>query len=300
MPATAFSKQPSPILDYTSALEKIRSLQSAETAQLGFDPALQTILLSHGQRTHHAVLWFHGYTAAAPQFLQLAEMCFERGANVLVPCVPHHGFKDRMSPETSRIRASELLNFTNQMVDLMHGLGEKIVVGGLSMGGALAAWVAQERPDVKTAVIIAPFLGARSIPIHLTRAAAHLAQLLPDARQYWDPELKEALAGPNYGYVQRSTHSLGQILKLAFQVADAARRRPPAVEDIWMVLNDNDHSVNNEIAERLMTSWQKVGAKCVRNFYFPASLGLPHDLISIDQPRANPSLVYSELMKMVG
>ena len=300
MPALSFPPRPAPIHDYPVALEKIRTMQSAETAQLGFNPALQTILLTHGQQTHRAVLWFHGYTSAVPQFLQLAEMCFERGYNVLIPCVPHHGFQDRMSPETSRINASELLNFTNNMVDLMHGLGEEIVVGGLSMGGALASWVAQARMDVKTAVIVAPFLGARSIPIHLTRAAAHLTQLLPDVRQWWNPELKEALIGPDYGYAQRSTHSLGQILKLGLQVADAARRRPPAVGDIWMVLNDNDHSVNNEIAERLAANWQKKGAKCLRNFYFPASLGLPHDLISIEQPRANPQLVYSELMKMVG
>jgi carboxylesterase len=204
-----------------------------------------------------------------------------------------------MSPETSRLKAGELLQFTNDMVDLMHGLGEEIVVGGLSMGGALASWVAQERPDVKTVVIISPFLGAKSIPPHLTRMVAYLTQLLPDNRQWWNPEMKEALSGPDYGYAQRSTHSLGQILKLGLQVADAARRRPPAVGDIWMVLNDNDHSVNNEIAERLTASWQKNGTKCVRKYYFPVSLGLPHDLIGIEQPGANPQLVYRELMKMV-
>ena len=300
MLTSSFRLSSSPIQDYPAALGKIQAMQSAETAQPGFDPDLQTILVTHGQKTRRAVLWFHGYTAAVPQFRQLAEQCFDRGYNVLVPCLPHHGFKDRLSPETSRVKRQELVQFTGAMVDWMHGLGDEIVVGGLSMGGALACWVAQERPDVKTVVIVAPFLGAKIIPTHLTRIVATATQILPDSRQWWDPELKADLAGPDYGYVQHSTHSLGQILKLGFQVADAARRRPPAAAEIWMALNDNDPSVNNEIAGRLAASWQQAGAKNVRIFRFPAALGLPHDLISIEQPHANPRLVYSELMKMVG
>ena len=291
---------PLPILEYSAALEKIQAIQTAEVAQEGFDPRLQTILLTHGQKTHRAVLWFHGYTAAAAQFRQLGEICYQRGYNVLVPCVPHHGFKNRMSPETSRVKAQELLQFTPAMVDLMHGLGDEVVVGGLSMGGALASWVAQNRGDVRTAVIVSPFLGAKIIPTNLTRVVAFGMQFLPDNKRWWGPELKEASAGPDYGYVQNSTHSLGQILKLGFQVADAARSRRPLVADIWMAVNDNDQAVNNEMAERLVASWQKAGAKSVRNFHFPASLGLPHDLISIEQPGANPQVVYDELMKMVG
>lgn len=297
MPTSTFS---SPMQAYPAALETIQAMQAAENAQSGFDPALQTILLTHGQKTRRAVLWFHGYTAAAPQFRALAEQCFERGCNVLVPCVPHHGFMDRMSSEVSQVKAQELLDFTSEMVDVMHGLGGEIVVGGLSMGGALAAWVAQERPDVKTAVIVAPFLGPYIIATPLTRPVAYATQLLPDIRQWWDPVKKEDIAGPQYGYLQHSTRSLGQILKLGFQVADTARSRPPAVADIWLALNDNDHSVNNVLAERLAASWQKSGAKSVRIFHFPASLGLPHDLISMEQPNGNPQLVYSELMKMVG
>jgi len=300
MPASIFQSPAMLIQDFTSGLEKIQALQSAEIAQPDFNPNLKTILLTHGQKTRRAVLWFHGYTAATPQFRPLAEHSFERGCNVLVPCVPHHGFKDRMSSEVSRVKAQELLDFTSKMVDVMHALGDEIVVGGLSMGGALAAWVAQERPDVKTAVIVAPFLGPFIIAAPLTRPVAHATQLLPDIRQWWDPVKKEAIAGPEYGYLQHSTRSLGQILKLGFQVAETARRRPPAVADIWLALNDNDHSVNNVMAERLAASWQKAGAKSVRTFHFPVSLGLPHDLISIEQPNAKPQLVYGELMKMVG
>jgi esterase/lipase len=299
MLASPLQSLASPIQDYPAALDRIQAMQSVEVLQPGFDPALKTILLTHGHKTRRAVLWFHGYTAAAPQFRPLAELCFERGYNVLIPCLPHHGFRDRMSVETSQMKTQELAQVTAAMVDLMHALGDDIVVGGLSMGGALACWVAQERADVKTVVIVAPFLGARIIPTHLTRVVAHVTQFVLDIRQWWDPKLKEDLAGPDYGYVQHSTRSLGQILKLGFQVADAARRRPPAVADIWMVLNDNDKSVNNEMAERLAASWQKAGAKSVCTFRFPAALGLPHDLISIEQPHANPQLVYSELIKMV-
>lgn len=291
--------RPSPVTLYDAAIEKIRSIQAEETTRPGFDPALQTLLLSHGRKTARAVLWFHGYTAAVPQFAALAQLCFERGDTVLVPSMPHHGFLDRMSAHTSQVRADELVRYAADMVDLMHGLGDEIVVGGLSMGGALTCWVAQERADVHTAIVIAPFLGARVIPTRLTRPVAYATQWLRDVRQWWDPVKKEAMLGPRYGYVQHSTHSLGQILKLGFQVYDRSRRTPPAVKNIWMVLNDNDHAVNNQIAMRQAERWRKSGASCVRSVHFAAELGLPHDLISIDQPHAQPQLVYAELMKMI-
>ena len=214
MPPANFQSHPAPISDYAAAVAKVQAMQAAESAAPGFNPALHSLLLTHGQKTRRAVLWFHGYTAATLQFGPLAELCNSQGCNALVPCMPHHGFQDRLSPEISRIKARELVRFADEMIDLMHGLGEEIIVGGLSMGGALAAWAAQQRSDVALALIIAPFLGARRIPTRQTWAFAHLTQFLPDKRQWWDPEQKETAPGSGYGYLQYSSRSLGQILQV--------------------------------------------------------------------------------------
>jgi esterase/lipase len=300
MSSSSFQSHPAPVLDYETAVARVQAIQARELATPGFNPELKTILLTHGDKARQAVLWLHGYTAASVQFKQLAELCFQNGCNVLVPCMPHHGFKDRLSPEVNKVKATELVRFTDEMIDLTHGLGESVVVGGLSMGGVMTCWAAQERADISAAIIIAPFLGARIIPADLTKFVAYGVQLLPDIKQWWDPEKKEHCDGPDYGYPWNSTHSLGQILQLGFKVIAFARRRPPAAAKIWMVINDHDESVNKEMILRLVKTWQKSNAPQLKFFHFPDEIGLPHDCISLEQPKGNTRLVYAELMRMLG
>lgn len=282
---------------FEAALDQIKAMQETELATPGFNPAAQTIALTRGARTRKAVVWFHGYTNVPCQFKRLAELCYEQGYNALVPCIPHHGYSDRLSGEMSKVKTAELIRFTERMVDLAHGLGEEIVVAGLSMGGVMAAWVAQQRADVKTALIIAPFLGARVIPTALTKTVAYGLRFLPDIQQWWDPELKEKAYGSPYSYLKNSTRSLGQILQMGLRIFEQGRRTPPAAESIWMFINDADRSVNNELNQHLVDLWQKSRPRQVQCFHFPAELGIPHDCISLEQPRGRPELVYAEIMK---
>jgi pimeloyl-ACP methyl ester carboxylesterase len=300
MSSSSFRSHPAPVLDYETAFARVQALQARELASPGFNPELQTILLTHGNKTRQAVLWLHGYTAAPLLFKQLADLCFQNGCNVIVPCIPHHGFKDRLSPEVSRIKATELACFTDEMIDLTHALGEEVIVGGLSLGAVMTCWAAQERADVSTAIIIAPFLGARIIPAGLTRILPFGLKLLPDIKQWWDPEKKEHCDGPDYGYPWYSTRSLGQILQLGFKVFALGRRRSPAAAKIWMVINDHDESVNKDMILRLVETWQRSNASQLKVFHFPDELGIPHDCISVEQPKGNTSLVYAELMRMLG
>jgi esterase/lipase len=298
MSSSVFHSQAAPVQDYETAIGRIQAMQARELATPGFNPELKTILLTHGKKAGKAVLWLHGYTAATLQFKSLAELCLQRGCNAFVPCIPHHGFKDRLCTEVSKIKATELVRFTDEMIDLAHGLGEEVIVGGLSMGGVMTCWAAQERADVSVAIIIAPLLGARIIPTALTRTVAYGIERLPDIKQWWDPEKKEDCDGPDYGYPWNSTHSLGQILHLGFKVFALGRRKPPAAAKIWVVINDHDESVNNAMIMRLVETWEKSKAQQLLTFHFPDELGLPHDCISVEQPKGNIGLVYAELMKM--
>ena len=141
---------------------------------------------------------------------------------------------------------------------------------------------------------------ARIIPAGLTKLLAYGFQLLPDKKQWWDAEKKENCNGSHYNYPWYSTHSLGQILQLGFKVQAFGRRKPPAAAKIWVVINDHDGSVNNTLIMRLVKTWQKSNASQLQIFHFPVELGLPHDCISIEQPKANTRLVYAELMRMLG
>ncbi len=300
MSSSSFHSHPAPVLDYETALSRVQAIQGRELATPGFNPELQTILLTHGEKTRQAILWFHGYTSATLQFKSLAELCYQRGCNVLVPCIPHHGLLDRMTTEVSKFKAAELIQFSDEMVNVVHGLGEQVIVGGLSLGGVMTCWAAQERADISTAIIIAPFLGARIIPADLTKLVAYGVQLLPDIKQWWDAEKKENCDGPAYAYPRHSTRSLGQIMQLGFRVSGLGCRKPPAAAKIWVVINDHDELVNPTMIMRLVETWKRSKARQLQVFHFPDELGLPHDCISVEQPKGNTKLVYAELMKMLG
>jgi carboxylesterase len=213
--------------------------------------------------------------------------------------MPHHGMKYRMSDEVSKIRMNELVQFTNDMVDIMHGLGDEVVIGGLSMGGVMTSWAAQYRPDVNAAVIIAPFLGARIIPTRWTPLVVFGLGLLPNFNQWWDPEKKMDCDGPQYGYPQYSSKSLREIMRMGMKIRSNSRKNKAAAKKVYMVINDHDESVNNELCEQLVENWHGAGATNVQTYHFSDELGIPHDCISIEQPKGKTKVVYSMLMKMV-
>ena len=57
------------------------------------------------------------------------------------------------SDELGRLTALELARAADEAVDVAHGLGTHVTVMGLSMGGVMAGFVAQGRPDVERAVL---------------------------------------------------------------------------------------------------------------------------------------------------
>jgi esterase/lipase len=291
--------QPTSSDTFKEAVEKIKAMQSREINTQGFNPQLKTIFLSHGKKTKRAVLWLHGYTSATLQFIRLAELCFKKGYNVLVPCMPHHGLKDRLTPEIGKMTAREQKQFVENMVDTMHGLGHVVVVGGLSMGGTMTAWVAQQRPDVDTAIIIAAAFGFKVIPTSLTRVATLALLALPNIRQWWDDEKKETVQDPWYGYPHRYTRSLVQLLDLGHQVLKLAKHNPPAAKKVWVVINDHDEAVDNKMLQRLADTWHNSRAINASIYHFPNKLGLDHDCISVEHSKDNPRFVYPVLMKMV-
>ena len=127
--------------------------------------------------------------------LRSARIAFERGANVFVPRLPRHGMADRMTEELGRSDAHELVAFTDRAIDAAHGLGDSVTVVGLSVGGTLAAWAAQERTDVRRAILIAPMIGVAKAPGVFTPVVARMTALLPNLFVWWNPKEKQALAG---------------------------------------------------------------------------------------------------------
>ena len=104
------------------------------------------ILLTRGTATPIVYLLLHGFTDAPTQFAAVGAHLFADGANVYIPRLPHHA--ERTSPlrAISRVRSEELARFADSTTEIARGLGDTIVVVGLSAGGVLAGWIASSIP----------------------------------------------------------------------------------------------------------------------------------------------------------
>ncbi len=288
--------RPRPAGGYDEAVARIAALQAKDTAEIA--PISRLRFMAHGQRAARAVVFFHGYTSSPAQFQRLGEACFALGDNVLIPRVPHHGLADRMTPDQALLTAEELVALADEAVDIAQGLGERVAVAGLSMGGVMAGWAAQERADVERAVLIAPAFGLGPLPAFLTRPATHLALRLPNIYHWWDPWLKDKAPGPVYTYPRVSTHALAQVLRLSAAVRAQARRAPPAARAIALVTNANDDKADNGSARRLAAVWRAHGVS-VREHEFPADLLLPHNTIDPNEAGQKVDIVYPVLIGLL-
>jgi carboxylesterase len=294
LPTRDLVSHPRPARSYDEALRLVDSLRAADTPAIA--PDCGTELLTHGGRTAHVVVLLHGLTNCPAQFDSLARIAYARGANVLVPRLPHHGFADHMTEELALVEARELCAFTDRSLDAAAGLGDTVTVAGLSIGGVMTAWAGQERADVDRVVVIAPMIGwARARGPWRTTMLTRAGNLLPNAFVWWDDRRKQDLPGPRHVYPRFSTRSVAATMLLGAAVRADAARRAPAARSLVMVTVGGDIAADNSAAVALAGAWRAHGAQEVLAYEFPVSLHLNHDVVDPEQVGGNPALTYPVL-----
>jgi len=293
--AWTLSSHPQPMQSYGQAAKQIEALQAARASEMNPDCLLQ--FLTHGKTVQHVIILVHGYTNCPAQFGELGQQFYDLGYNVLIAPMPHHGLADRLNDEQGKLTAKELTAYADEMMDIAHGLGEEISMMGISGGGVTTAWVAQNRSDLDTAVIISPAFGYQKIPTRLTAPVMNIVLTMPDAFEWWDPDLKENI-GPAHAYPRYSKHALAEVMKLGFAVQLRSWQAAPAARRVIVVTNTNDTSVNNALTLEIVRHWQKDGAD-IETYEFPSRLGLAHDLIDPAQPNQALEIVYPQLIDLM-
>ncbi|HTK31567.1 MAG TPA: alpha/beta fold hydrolase [Candidatus Saccharimonadaceae bacterium] len=287
---------PRPVATFGEALRLVDSLRALDTPAIA--PECRTELLSHGVRTARVVVLFHGLTNCPAQWDSIARIAYACGANVLVPRLPHHGFADHMTEELARMDAGELCAFTDRALDAAHGLGDRVTVAGLSIGGVMAAWAGQERRDVDRAVVIVPMFGWSGAPGPArTAALARLAGVLPNAFVWWDDKRKQNLAGPRHVYPRFATRSVAACMLLGGAVRAAAAHRAPAARSLVVLTVGNDPAVDNSATAALARAWSRNSPGAVETYEFPAALHLSHDVVDPEQVGGNPAATYPVLLR---
>jgi alpha-beta hydrolase superfamily lysophospholipase len=260
-------------------------------------PQARTVLLEHGAAAPLAVVLFHGLTNNPAQFAQLAPELYERGVNVFVPRMPDHGYRDRLTDSLAALTAEALIASATEAVDLAYGLGERVGVLGISMGGLLAAHFAQFEA-VAVAVPVAPSFALLHLPYPISHAVAAAGRWLPNRFLWWDPRLR-ASEPPITAYPRFPTHALMQTLRIGDAVYAAARKQPPLADRVVAVVNRSDPAVNNAVTRSVVAAWSSCkgnGAQYVELTDLPSH----HDIIDPQQPLARTDLVYPKLFDALG
>jgi carboxylesterase len=101
------------------------------------------------------VLVLHGFTGNPASMRPLAERAASAGYSVELPRLPGHGttVEDMMTTTWTDWSDAALASY-----DALRARCEKVAVVGLSMGGALTAFVAENRKDVAGCVFINPMV----------------------------------------------------------------------------------------------------------------------------------------------
>lgn len=124
-----------------------------------------------------ALLLFHGYNDSPQSIDQVARRIHAAGWTVRVPLLPGHG---RSLRAFDSWRAEEAFAMAREEYARLRAVYPTVCVGGLSMGGALACWLAAEA-DVDAVVLYAPMLFVprpMEVAVHTARLWSALSRYL--------------------------------------------------------------------------------------------------------------------------
>ncbi len=160
-----------------------------------------------------ALLLLHG-SGDSPQTLRyLGERLNAAGYTVLAPLLPGHGRSPR---DFAHVSASAYTAAARAALDELRGRHAWIGVGGLSMGGALAAQLAEDAADVRVLLLLAPYLAATPQVAWATRTAPLWGLVQPylsarGERSVHDPAARTA----SYAYGVVAPNALHALLETA-------------------------------------------------------------------------------------
>lgn len=282
--------------DYGEAGERLLALLARDTLAL-HEGCGSTALLT-GARSPRAFVLLHGITNCPLQFAEVAESLRAGGDHVLVPRVDRHGLADRMTGALAGLRAEELAALVSECAGIAAGLGDTVVVAGLSTSGVAAAWAAANLPGVRRAVVIAPAFAPPWRPAWFGAAAGRLGARLPNRFVWWDAARKADLPGPDQCYPRFATRALAEAYRLGDDVMRTLARRAPAAPEVVLVTTEGDRAVDEVRAHAFASRCAARGAR-VREFVFPAAAGVVHDMIDPRQVGARTRVVYPPLLALL-
>jgi carboxylesterase len=188
----------------------------------------------------------------------LASSLHAGGYDVKAPLLPGHGRTVEAFVES---RHDEWLSFARNELLAMQQTHDTVAIGGLSMGGALAAILTSERRDIPALVLMAPYIDMP--PSHKIAAAFYWLWGGNHARRSNSPgsirDPAERAKNVGYGgyYSPRLLHELSALGK-------SARQALPTIKSPTLILQSRtDPRIKASVAESALASLRSSDKKLI-------------------------------------
>jgi carboxylesterase len=208
----------------------------------------------------HGVLVLHGYTGSPSSMRALAKAFAGAGFHVELPLLPGHGTTpEDLAATTFR----DWLGAAEEALARLQADADRVVVAGLSMGGALTVWLAATHPELAGIVTINPVVEA---PAASFREA--LETSIAQGVEFF-PAVGSDIADPAFREVAYDRTPLRPLITAFDAGAELAAKLPDITCPVLIFTSPNDHVVEPSSSDFLAAhvSGPVERVTCERSFH---------------------------------
>jgi len=217
---------------------------------------------SSGRRI--GVLLSHGFTGSPVSMVPWGQYLAERGYAVSVPLLPGHGTTWQEMCET---RFDDYCQALEQEFEKLKARSDVVVVGGLSMGGCLAIWLAEQRPqDIAGVVLVNPAVASANKQLLAVPVLMHVVKAMP---AIGDDIKKPGVS--EYAYAKTPLKPLHSMVRAWKQIREDL---PKVTAPLLMFRSAEDHVVDPTSSPIILggVSSRDVTERMLANSYHVATL----------------------------
>ncbi|MGC4152948.1 MAG: alpha/beta hydrolase [Propionicimonas sp.] len=291
------SGKPQPAADAAEARRRFEAFCALDDERVGESTRTQ-LFEPEGPALATIVAW-HGFTNAPSQFVAVATALAEQGYRVLVPRQPEQGFTDVLNRSLAGLTVPDLIAHVDTCIDIAVGFGDPVWVAGLSAGGVLAAWAAATRSEVQRAVLLAPLVAPKGVPMPAVRMLVKFPRLVPRIYYWWDPRVKENLGHSPHAYPGFPVPGLMPYLHLSEALFDHPAEC--SLTRVVLVSNPGDFAIRRDAARSFATTVFAPRADYYGEATVDGELGWWHDFVDPWSPhRGSTEQVVAVLLAAFG